>query len=109
MRTLEEEYVMCRSESTEKKKVTVKRKSVLSLVLKKSKIKQQSLYDLQEHAKNIKSLQYNLQRIDMRNIQERKKNPYDPIAYPSLFFRAKKDAGSVQLKYYQTPVYLFTS
>lgn len=42
-------------------------------------------FNLTEHASNLASLQRRLNQIG--DIKERQKNPYDPIAYPSLFFR----------------------
>ena len=42
-------------------------------------------FQLTEHAQNLASLQRRLNQIG--DIKERQKNPFDPIAYPSLFFR----------------------
>ena len=47
-------------------------------------------YHLQEHNRNTRSLQRRLLRIG--SMTERKKNPYDPIANPALFFRKPGEA-----------------
>ncbi len=47
-------------------------------------------FALQEHLRNTRSLQRRLLRIG--SMTERKKNPYDPIANPALFFRKAGDS-----------------
>lgn len=43
------------------------------------------MHDFEEHIKNLASLQKRISDIGCLN--DRKKNPSDPIAHPSLFFR----------------------
>lgn len=61
------------------------------LIEQLSKNKHYNAHDMREHIKNMKSLQKNLKRIETAPIQDRRKNPYDTIAYPSLFFRTKEN------------------
>jgi len=61
------------------------------LIEQLSKNKNYSDYDMREHVKNMNSLQKRLERIEVGPIQERRKNPYDTIAHPSLFFRTKEN------------------
>jgi len=104
VKTLGEMHGKFKSESARKRTLS-KCKPTFSLISKLTKPKQQNLHDLQEHVKNIKSLQYNLQRIETRYMQDRKKNPYDPIAYPSFFFRDKGDINNKKLKRYRIAVH----
>jgi len=47
--------------------------------------KKRNNFHMDEHLKNLASLQ---KRIgDLGSANERKKNPYDPLSHPSLFFR----------------------
>ena len=41
-------------------------------------------YDLKEHEKNLASL--NRRMMEVGSMQERKKNPFDPIGNPVFFF-----------------------
>ncbi len=43
--------------------------------------------NMTEHLQNIQSLQRRMERIYKGNLVDRKKNHFDCVAYPSLFFR----------------------
>lgn len=65
-----------------------------SLIDKLSKNKKTNSFYMDEHMKNLSSLHRRLTEIKSVRVyfltsqgRDRKKNPNDPIAYPSLFFR----------------------
>eukprot|EP01022_Parablepharisma_sp_SALTPOND_P000950 TRINITY_DN105319_c1_g1_i1.p3 TRINITY_DN105319_c1_g1~~TRINITY_DN105319_c1_g1_i1.p3 ORF type:complete len:201 (-),score=0.17 TRINITY_DN105319_c1_g1_i1:653-1255(-) len=72
-----------------------KEPNTFSLISKLSENKKYNHHALGEHVKNMISLQKRLRRIESGNIQDRKKNPYDPIAHPSLFFRRKEELQDI--------------
>ena len=61
------------------------------LIGKLSENKHENNHDIKEHIKNIESLHRRIKRIQIGKIEDRKKNPLDIIAHPSLFFRTKED------------------
>ena len=63
-----------------------------------SKNKHYNTHELVEHIKNMSSLQRRLKRLVIGKIQDRKKNPYDTIAYPALFFRNKDNCQDLLCK-----------
>ena len=69
-----------------------------SLIEKLSENKHYNSHDTKEHIKNMISLQKRLKRIETGKIQDRMKNPYDTIAYPSLFFRTKENCQDLLAK-----------
>lgn len=47
------------------------------------------MFHFEEHIKNLASLQRRINSIG--SVQDRKKNPCDPLIYPSMFFRKPDD------------------
>lgn len=68
------------------------------LIEQLSKNKHYSAHDMREHIKNMKSLQRRLKRIEGGHIQDRRKNPFDTVAYPSLFFRTKENCQDLLMR-----------
>jgi hypothetical protein len=73
-----------------------------------SENKKNNKYHLEEHLKNMNSLQKRLQRIESCNILDRKKNPYDPVAHPSLFFRRKEEMNNVTSRNATSRILVYT-
>ena len=59
-----------------------------------SRSRRNSNYNATEHIRNLLNLQKKIDRINTgQAVTERKKNHFDHIIYPSLFFRKKDDPG----------------
>lgn len=74
-----------RVQSLKKGAVDSKQPKSFHMSKKINENRRRNMFNFEEHIKNLASLQRRINSIG--SIQDRKKNPTDPLAYPSMFFR----------------------
>jgi len=74
-----------RVNSLQKGSIDSKKPKTFHLSKKLNQNRRRNMHHFEEHIKNLASLQRRISSIG--SINDRKKNPCDPLLYPSLFFR----------------------
>ena len=63
--------------------------------MSKQRVRGQDEYEMKEHQKMLHKISNVISRLDHQSIHDRKKNPFDPIAFPVTLFRRNSRTHSI--------------